>query len=50
MTDIKNGLTYADAGVDIDEGNALVERIKPEAARTHRSGVTGGSWRFWRII
>ena len=42
MTDIKNGLTYADAGVDIDEGNALVERIKPEAARTHRSGVLAG--------
>ncbi|MEO1307820.1 MAG: phosphoribosylformylglycinamidine cyclo-ligase, partial [Pseudomonadota bacterium] len=30
----KNGLTYADAGVDIDAGNALVERIKPAAAAT----------------
>ena len=33
MTDTKPGLTYADAGVDIDAGNALVERIKPAAKR-----------------
>ena len=38
----KNGLTYADAGVDIDAGNALVERIKPAARRTNRPGVMGG--------
>ena len=38
----KNGLTYADAGVDIDAGNALVERIKPAAKRTNRSGVMAG--------
>jgi phosphoribosylformylglycinamidine cyclo-ligase len=25
----KNGLTYAGAGVDIDAGNAIVEKIKP---------------------
>ncbi len=37
-----NGLTYADAGVDIDAGNALVERIKPAAKRTTRAGVMGG--------
>ncbi|MEO1363568.1 MAG: phosphoribosylformylglycinamidine cyclo-ligase [Pseudomonadota bacterium] len=37
--DGKNGLTYAEAGVDIDAGNALVERIKPAAARTKRPGV-----------
>ena len=37
-----NGLTYADAGVDIDAGNALVERIKPAAKRTSRTGVMGG--------
>ncbi|MEO0667937.1 MAG: phosphoribosylformylglycinamidine cyclo-ligase [Pseudomonadota bacterium] len=37
--DGKNGLTYAQAGVDIDAGNALVERIKPAAARTKRPGV-----------
>lgn len=35
----KNGISYRDAGVDIDAGNALVERIKPAAASTTRSGV-----------
>jgi phosphoribosylformylglycinamidine cyclo-ligase len=35
-------LTYKDAGVDIDAGEALVERIKSVAARTHRPGVIGG--------
>ena len=38
----KNGLTYADAGVDIDAGNSLVERIKPAAKRTSRAGVMAG--------
>lgn len=33
------GISYRDAGVDIDAGNALVERIKPAAAATSRSGV-----------
>ena len=37
-----NGITYADAGVDIDAGNALVERIKPAAKRTDRPGVMAG--------
>jgi phosphoribosylaminoimidazole synthetase len=35
----KNGLTYADAGVDIDAGNALVERIKPLVRSTRRPGA-----------
>jgi phosphoribosylformylglycinamidine cyclo-ligase len=34
--------TYKDAGVDIEAGDALVERIKPYAARTHRSEVVSG--------
>lgn len=42
MTTNKNGLTYAQAGVDIDAGNALVERIKPAAAATKRAGVASG--------
>jgi phosphoribosylformylglycinamidine cyclo-ligase len=35
-------LTYRDAGVDIDEGDALVERIKPHARRTARPEVLAG--------
>src|SRR5205823_6511275 len=36
------GLTYRDSGVDIDEGDALVERIKPHARRTMRPEVLAG--------
>ena len=35
-------LTYRDAGVDIDAGDALVERIKPFAKRTMRPEVLAG--------
>ena len=45
-----NGLTYADAGVDIDAGNALVDRIKPAAKRTARSGVMGGLGGFGALF
>jgi len=38
----KISLTYKDAGVDIDAGDALVEHIKPLARATHRPGVLGG--------
>ncbi|MEO0484901.1 MAG: phosphoribosylformylglycinamidine cyclo-ligase [Pseudomonadota bacterium] len=50
MTDQKNGITYADAGVDIDAGNALVERIKPAAARTARPGVMAGLGGFGALF
>ena len=39
MTERRNGLTYAQAGVDIDAGAALVEAIKPLAAATRRPGA-----------
>ena len=39
MSDRPNGLTYAQAGVDIDAGAALVERIKPLAKATRRPGA-----------
>ena len=43
MTDASStGLSYRDAGVDIDAGDALVERIKPLAKRTMRPGVLAG--------
>lgn len=50
MSDAKNGLTYADAGVDIDAGNALVERIKPAAKKTARSGVMAGLGGFGALF
>ena len=39
MSDTANGLTYAQAGVDIDAGAALVEAIKPLARSTRRPGA-----------
>ncbi|MGN6065169.1 MULTISPECIES: phosphoribosylformylglycinamidine cyclo-ligase [Brevundimonas] len=36
---LKNGLTYADAGVDIDAGEQLVDAIKPLAKSTRRPGA-----------
>ncbi|HET9679272.1 MAG TPA: phosphoribosylformylglycinamidine cyclo-ligase [Gammaproteobacteria bacterium] len=38
----KTPLTYRDAGVDIDAGESLIERIKPAASRTRRPEVLAG--------
>ena len=50
MSDGKNGITYADAGVDIDAGNALVDRIKPAAKRTNRTGTMSGLGGFGALF
>lgn len=42
MSDPKQSLSYKDAGVDIDAGNALVERIKSVTKATSREEVKGG--------
>ncbi|MEJ2359842.1 MAG: phosphoribosylformylglycinamidine cyclo-ligase [Gammaproteobacteria bacterium] len=44
------GLSYRDAGVDIDAGEALVERIKPLAKQTLRPGVLGGLGGFGALF
>jgi len=43
-------LSYRDAGVDIDAGNALVEKIKPHAKRTLRPEVLGGLGGFGALF
>ncbi len=43
-------LTYRDAGVDIDAGDALVERIKPAAKRTMRPEVLGSIGGFGALF
>src|SRR6188768_1544626 len=43
-------LTYRDAGVDIDAGNEVVERIKPLVARTFRKEVMGGLGGFGALF
>jgi phosphoribosylformylglycinamidine cyclo-ligase len=43
-------LTYRDAGVDIDAGDDLVERIKPFAKRTMRPEVLGGIGGFGALV
>jgi phosphoribosylformylglycinamidine cyclo-ligase len=52
MTDTSRtqGLTYRDAGVDIDAGDALVENIKPLARRTLREGVLAGIGGFGALF
>ncbi|RMX07253.1 phosphoribosylformylglycinamidine cyclo-ligase [Allofranklinella schreckenbergeri] len=43
-------ITYKDAGVDIDAGDALVDRIKPLARKTLREGVLGGIGGFGALF
>jgi phosphoribosylformylglycinamidine cyclo-ligase len=46
----KTSVTYRDAGVDIDAGNALVDAIGPLAARTKRPGALGGIGGFGALF
>jgi len=44
------GISYRDSGVDIDAGDALVERIKPFVKRTHRPEVLAGIGGFGALV
>ena len=46
----QSGMTYKDAGVNIDAGNALVDKIKPLAKATMRAGVMGGIGGFGALF
>ena len=50
MTAGKNGMTYAQAGVNIDAGNKLIDEIKPAAKATMRSGVASGLGGFGALF
>ena len=50
MTTGKNRISYAQAGVDIDAGNALVDAIKPVARKTSRAGVMSGLGGFGALF
>lgn len=50
MSDSKQSLDYRSAGVDIDAGNALVERIKPAVKATLRREVLGGLGGFGSLV
>ena len=47
---IQKSLSYRDAGVDIEAGDALVEAIKPIAQRTSRAGVLAGLGGFGALF
>ncbi|KAF1056186.1 MAG: Phosphoribosylformylglycinamidine cyclo-ligase [Burkholderia gladioli] len=44
------GLSYRDAGVDIDAGDALIDKIKPFVKKTLREGVLGGIGGFGALF
>jgi phosphoribosylformylglycinamidine cyclo-ligase len=50
MSERQNGLTYAESGVDIDAGNALVDAIKPLAKATRRPGADGSLGGFGALF
>ncbi len=50
MSTPQQPLTYRDAGVDIDAGNTVVERIKPLVKRTFRPEVMGGLGGFGALF
>jgi phosphoribosylformylglycinamidine cyclo-ligase len=50
MPDTRPSVTYRDAGVDIDAGDELVERIKPHVKRTLRPEVIGGLGGFGALV
>ncbi len=50
MASAPSPLSYKDAGVDIDAGDALVERIKPLAKKTMREGVLAGIGGFGALF
>lgn len=50
MGNAGEGLTYSGAGVDIDAGNALVDRIKPAAKATQRPGTMAGLGGFGALF
>lgn len=50
MTQTPSPISYKDAGVDIDAGDALVERIKPLARKTLRDGVLAGIGGFGALF
>jgi phosphoribosylformylglycinamidine cyclo-ligase len=50
MTEQRTPVTYRDAGVDIDAGDELVERIKPHVKRTLRPEVMGGLGGFGALV
>ena len=47
---LSDALSYQDAGVDIDAGNRLIERIRPVVARTTRPGVLAGLGGFGALF
>ncbi len=50
MSNSRPSVTYRDAGVDIDAGDELVERIKPHVKRTMRPEVIGGLGGFGALV